>query len=285
MSDELYPDYITGAPVQENFRNGRGARFGNIGSLALRELSWGQNSRVGGNPHSRSASGEKAFTLIELLVVIAIIAILAAILFPVFIGAKDNARQTNCLSNLKQLATAWQAYADDNGGRACPSYYYSTDWRYEFAWDAVLDWSTSPPTPQLGLLGKYTRTGKINCCPSFRGEPFGRPYTGYAYNASYVGGDIFQAKPPCLLGRITRASRTAVFADAGWGNPVCSEAYLRAPSDPLYTAGKVHFRHRGLANAAYADGHVRSTKKICRYDPSEPECGALSDDDSAYDLE
>ena len=56
---------------------------------------------------------KKGFTLIELLVVIAIIAILAAILFPVFAQARDKARQSACLSNTKQIATAFQLYADD----------------------------------------------------------------------------------------------------------------------------------------------------------------------------
>src|SRR6516225_7077413 len=54
-----------------------------------------------------------AFTLIELLVVIAIIAILAAILFPVFAQAREKARATACLSNLKQLALGWLMYAQD----------------------------------------------------------------------------------------------------------------------------------------------------------------------------
>ena len=53
------------------------------------------------------------FTLIELLVVIAIIAVLAAILFPVFAQAREQARQTTCLSNLKQLGTGLTMYAQD----------------------------------------------------------------------------------------------------------------------------------------------------------------------------
>jgi prepilin-type N-terminal cleavage/methylation domain-containing protein len=55
----------------------------------------------------------KGFTLIELLVVVAIIAILAAILFPVFAQAREKARQTACTSNLKQIATGAHMYAQD----------------------------------------------------------------------------------------------------------------------------------------------------------------------------
>ena len=61
----------------------------------------------------RSFSRKRAFTLIELLVVIAIIAILAAILFPVFARAREQARKTTCLSNLKEIGTASLMYVQD----------------------------------------------------------------------------------------------------------------------------------------------------------------------------
>lgn len=63
------------------------------------------------------ANCRRGFTLIELLVVIAIIAILAAILFPVFLTAREAGRRSACLSNLKQISTAYFTYADSSGGR------------------------------------------------------------------------------------------------------------------------------------------------------------------------
>src|SRR4051794_23995459 len=65
----------------------------------------------------------KAFTLIELLVVIAIIAILAAILFPVFAQAKEAAKKTTCISNQKQISIGWRLYADDYDGNYVPLSY------------------------------------------------------------------------------------------------------------------------------------------------------------------
>ena len=62
------------------------------------------------------AANRSGFTLIELLVVIAIVAVIAAILFPVFAGVRERGRRTVCQSNLKQIATAMQQYVQDNGG-------------------------------------------------------------------------------------------------------------------------------------------------------------------------
>ena len=267
------------APVQI-IRNGRRARFGLYG-----------------------------FSLIELLVVIAVIAILAALLFPVFISAKEKARQTKCISNLKQIASAWLMYCDDNSGRACPSYYLASD-GWVRAWDFDLKESGTKSLWKYGLLSLYMKSGEIKSCPSFYGGKWDRPYSGYAYNASYIGGDItvdgkvfvdeYTDRPHTIAftGQIKRPSKTAVFADAGFGNPVSAQNYLRAPSDTYFQEGTVHYRHNGAASVAYADGHVAAVRrkythytnvpwlniKQTSFDCS-PDTGGLSQDDSAYDLD
>jgi prepilin-type N-terminal cleavage/methylation domain-containing protein len=76
------------------------------------------------------------FTLIELLVVIAIVAIIAAILFPVFATVRERGRRTVCQSNLKQIALAMQQYVQDNGGIYPPSPIFWADAPYSYVKDA-----------------------------------------------------------------------------------------------------------------------------------------------------
>jgi prepilin-type N-terminal cleavage/methylation domain-containing protein/prepilin-type processing-associated H-X9-DG protein len=97
---------------------------------------------------------KRGFTLIELLVVIAIIAILAAILFPVFAKAREKARQTSCLSNVRQLMTAHLSYAQDFDERTCGA------------------WAVTNPPPGIyhGLWSQiilpYVKNDQIFSCPS-----------------------------------------------------------------------------------------------------------------------
>ena len=142
------------------------------------------------NPKSKIASG---FTLIELLVVIAIIAILAAILFPVFAQAREKARQTACVSNLKQIGNALAMYEQDYDERL-PDRHLDLKgavgvspldgWR---AWGA--SWPVSDPRAGWAaiVLDSYLKNNEIWSCPSvkaiFGGVPQVEQATSAAANA------------------------------------------------------------------------------------------------------
>jgi len=112
---------------------------------------------------------KKGFTLIELLVVIAIIAILAAILFPVFAKAREKARQTTCTSNQKQIATAVMMWTQENEEKMPPA---SSNWASEIG-----------------------TTGKILQCPT-AGKKIAN---AYAYNANIAGLGLGEIKEPTAV--------------------------------------------------------------------------------------
>jgi len=97
----------------------------------------------------------KGFTLIELLVVIAIIAILAAILFPVFARAREKARQTSCLSNIKQLTLANLMYAQD---------WDETFIQYQLL--CVPPYDTATWSVPMVRINPYVKNPKLWQCPS-----------------------------------------------------------------------------------------------------------------------
>jgi prepilin-type N-terminal cleavage/methylation domain-containing protein/prepilin-type processing-associated H-X9-DG protein len=111
----------------------------------------------------------RAFTLIELLVVIAIIAIIAAILFPVFAQAREKARQSSCLSNLRQIGMAVRMYLQDNDGQCFVHHLYDAD---VSANGPVI--SLEPEKPWTVIFSPYVRSRAVFYCPS---DPVGRTRT------------------------------------------------------------------------------------------------------------
>jgi len=133
--------------------------------------------RVGGcrEPRDdfRAYSAASAFTLIELLVVIAIIAILAAILFPVFAQAREKARQTACLSNLRQIGMAFMMYEQDYDERLPDR----RDLKLSLP-GGYKPWTTWPTSdPRAGwaaiVMAPYIKDDNVWTCPSIANSPLG----------------------------------------------------------------------------------------------------------------
>jgi prepilin-type N-terminal cleavage/methylation domain-containing protein/prepilin-type processing-associated H-X9-DG protein len=134
----------------------------------------------------------RAFTLIELLVVIAIIAILAAILFPVFAQAREKARQATCQSNLKQIATAFLMYTQDYDERMPPWQtndcldYDTSRFAFRFLYNFVVDpYIKNGATPNA--TGNGGQLGGVWGCPSTKAQLSTASNT-YAYNYYGLGG-------------------------------------------------------------------------------------------------
>ncbi len=131
-------------------------------------------------PRIRSESG---FTLIELLVVIAVIAILAALLFPVFAFARGKARATACLSNMRQAGMAFALYLQDNDG-FYPYAVDPADRDTSQIWDPFPDFKAQiPGLPWLhDVLMPYVKSRELFHCPSDTGIVI-EEFTGYELDA------------------------------------------------------------------------------------------------------
>jgi len=182
----------------------------------------------------------KGFTLIELLVVIAIIAILAAILFPVFAKAREKARQSSCLSNVKQMALAWLQYAQDYDECLPPQYWNGRYWAQ--------------------LIRPYVKNDQIFICPSDRSyyaTPGVGLYGGNTYGLQYapVGVSASTNNGGVALALVRYPAETLMVGDMdGSGNGIC---YPREDFVPASGYGVPSNRHNGGGNWAYVDGHAK----------------------------
>ena len=214
---------------------------------------------------------QRAFTLIELLVVIAIIAILAAILFPVLAQAKSAAKKTSCASNLAQIGLAWMLYNQDYEDTLMRVRVVDTS-TTRYWWGG---WDGTTLVPQQGLLYPYTKNHQIQACPAFDNKLRGAiGLTGYGYNVEYLSPSDYpppifnEVMIPVNGSEIQGPADTVVFADAARINnwdysvPVLEgNTYLEPPS---YEFPSFHGRHNGMANAFWADGHVKSSRPAFR---------------------
>jgi len=246
-------------------------------------MSTQSSRRRASSPRTRGA-----FTLIELLVVIAIISILAAILFPVFAKAREKARQSSCLSNMKQIGLAMMQYTQDYD-ETIPLAEFPTTGSGLFPrndkWmDVLFPYHKSPaifqcPSDALdGGLNIYDKNQAYVHPPSARAATYGTfEYGSYAFNNGYqAGGDPFSPPSGAALADLRQPADTVLvsevqgnggYGDIWWfgtgddpeapqvrhGNRILANA-----NNPFY--GGIVDRHNGITNTLFGDGHVKGHK-------------------------
>jgi prepilin-type N-terminal cleavage/methylation domain-containing protein/prepilin-type processing-associated H-X9-DG protein len=229
----------------------------------------GRRAPSGGG--SRSAL---AFTLMELLVVIAIIGILAAMLLPVLVRAKQSAQRADCVSNLRELALATELYLGDNAGIAffknAPE--TATGQQWWFGWLGAGAEGQRPFDLTSGVLYPYLQGTDTRLCPSFDylSPLFKLKGTNviFSYGCnSYLF--VLPGLKPVPAGSLLHPAATVFFADAAEVNnfqppasaahPMFEEFYY-VDTNTAYPNG--HFRHSQLAQAARADGHVELERPV-----------------------
>ena len=203
----------------------------------------------------------RGFTLIELLVVIAIIAILAAILFPVFAKAREKARQSSCMSNLKQIGIGLLAYAQDYdetfpsiGGANYTVDDHLTSGNGNFGWDGTSmvyhDWAY--------VILPYLKNTQIFICPSSTYNCYGCAY-GMPSNGFNTAGAVVSTFGSCVkMGTLQKPSETMIVSEKGGGGGTRYIMVNNTTANAGYYACRASHNEGG--NITFADGHVKWMK-------------------------
>ena len=234
---------------------------------------------------NRIIAGRRGFTLIELLVVIAIIAILAAILFPVFAQARAKARQTSCLSNTKQMGTAVQMYVQDYDEQL-PGYRFNGPTGSKinpYAGDARVGMSAKDVIFINQLLNPYIKNDDVWKCPSAINEWVNiddktgatGAFQSYGGENSYgMSNYLFRANSGLSIAAIAATADTVGMVDATYYNTLphgpknapgpCKlkgETYgtSTSPVDPTSGTYPYYWKHMGnsLYNFTAGDNNPR----------------------------
>ena len=215
-------------------------------------------------------SVRRAFTLIELLVVIAIIAILAAILFPVFAKAREKARQISCLSNEKQLALGFTQYTQDNDellpGAASGAGGATLTGANGFGWVKYTTFG-SGTTPAVydvtqGSIYAYVKSKGVYVCPDDSvGQTSGDSYAinGCIDFPGTVTGTVAadHTRAGKSLAAFDNPSSIMLLSEENAGDPSrltgsTNDAYLS-----FFSPDFISLRHTGGSNVVFVDGHAK----------------------------
>ncbi|MCE5315602.1 MAG: DUF1559 domain-containing protein [Armatimonadota bacterium] len=213
---------------------------------------------------------KSGFTLIELLVVIAIIAILAAILFPVFTSAKEKARQMSCLNNMKQLGLGFRQYLSDwqsvypGGGPLGRADFLGTNIGGEWVISRRSAQATNTMNIIRGGLWPYIKNSSVYRCPSdthASKKLDGINQFGLSYSMNNMLDRMYHLQNGKQVvvaeNEVKRPTKTVMLIDEGAGtanasgvvNPICDGFYGFGTDFPQDV-------HVGGCNFAYCDSHV-----------------------------
>lgn len=202
-----------------------------------------------------SATKSRGFTLIELLVVIAIVAILGALLFPVFMKARQTAKQSQCLENTRQLSRACLLYADDYQGHGIT----------DLVWGKDTYSSNMGASPLRKYFSGGVNTGSVTLCPADDRRDRSNPTSGrkrqwsITYNNYLSRGTPWS--PPSADGTMYSIFRRPQKLPM-W---ICESADPTETSSPVNDCNfcntdKTSTRHNGYATVTYLDGHAGRLK-------------------------